>query len=94
MSRMMPTECRHGFVVDWGDFGECQNCDEHDDGDCPNLAECPECWAEKATPPGVKRWAVTFDVEEGELELFFDWFCALDAGPTRPLTFTASKEQA
>ena len=48
MSRYMPTECRHGNVTDYGDFGPCQNCDEHDD-DCPNLIDCPEC-ATSRTP--------------------------------------------
>ena len=42
MGRMMPINCRHGFTVDWGDFGHCQDCDEHDDGACPNLSDCPD----------------------------------------------------
>ena len=43
MSRCLPTECHHGTIVDWGDFGECQDCDEHDGEECPNLADCPQC---------------------------------------------------
>jgi hypothetical protein len=33
MGRTMPTECEHGNVIDWGDFGP-------EDGPLP---ECPEC---------------------------------------------------
>ena len=43
MGRMTPINCHHGFTVDWGDFGPCQDCDEHDDGACPNLRDCPDC---------------------------------------------------
>lgn len=46
-SRMLPTECKHGTVLDWGDFGPCQDCDEHDGEPCPNLAVCPQCEAER-----------------------------------------------
>ena len=55
MSRYMPTECRHGNVTDYGDFGPCQNCDEHDDllddGDCPNFANCPQCDEQRPPDP-------------------------------------------
>lgn len=44
-SRVLPTECKHGTVLDWGDFGPCQDCDEHDGEPCPNLAVCPQCEA-------------------------------------------------
>lgn len=43
MSRTMPTECEHGEIVDWGDFGPCQDCDEHPDDDCPNFRDCRQC---------------------------------------------------
>jgi len=49
MGRTMPTECRHGVVIDWGDFGPCvDGCDrEHPDTDeCPNFQECPDCQVE------------------------------------------------
>jgi hypothetical protein len=91
---MMPTECRHGFVVDWGDFGECQNCDEHGDGDCPNLAECPECWAEETPPPGVKRYVVTFDVNEDERAAFLDWLLDPTANVSQSVTSIQPEEQA
>jgi hypothetical protein len=42
MGRYMPTECQHGTVVDWGDFGPCQDCNKHGD-DCPNFADCKLC---------------------------------------------------
>jgi hypothetical protein len=58
MSRTMPTECKHSFVVDWGDFGPCQNCDIHADWECPNLANCPKCNTEAANKrPGP--WTIT-----------------------------------
>jgi hypothetical protein len=41
--RTMPTECAHGVTVDWGDFGPCQNCDEHGDELCPNVQRCWQC---------------------------------------------------
>lgn len=34
MGRTMPTECEHGNVVDWGDFGP------EDDDDFPTCDEC------------------------------------------------------
>lgn len=46
MSRTMPTECEHGTVIDWGDFGPyVDGCDltHPDSDDCPNLADCPRC---------------------------------------------------
>lgn len=46
-SRMMPMECAHGWTVDWGDFGPCQDCDEHDGERCPNYTPCPQCEAER-----------------------------------------------
>lgn len=50
MGRTHPTECRHGVVIDWGDFGPCQNCDEHPDtDDCPNLRDCLTCAEESGS---------------------------------------------
>lgn len=46
MSRTMPTECEHGEIVDWGDFGPCQGDCDHDD-DCPNFQDCPDCTKER-----------------------------------------------
>lgn len=43
MGRTIPTDCAHGVTVDWGDFGPCQNCDEHPDEGCPNLVDCAAC---------------------------------------------------
>jgi hypothetical protein len=58
MSRYMPTVCVHGVTVDWGDFGPCQNCDNHADWECPNLANCPKCNTEAAHKrPGP--WTIT-----------------------------------
>lgn len=37
-SRMIPVECPHGRIVDWGDFGPDQN-----DGSV-GAEECLECW--------------------------------------------------
>ena len=42
-SRTLPTECEHGVVVDFGDFGPCDDCNEHELGDCPNFQTCDEC---------------------------------------------------
>jgi hypothetical protein len=43
-SRTMPMDCEHGVTVDWGDFGPCQDCAEHNwDDNCPNIVECPDC---------------------------------------------------
>jgi hypothetical protein len=47
-SRTLPTECHHGNIVDWGDFGQHQNgCP---DGctwqTCPDLPICDQCEAE------------------------------------------------
>lgn len=47
MGRTLPSECQHGTTVDWGDFGPCQDCSEHDDGSCPNYAACDKCEAER-----------------------------------------------
>lgn len=42
--RTLPTECEHGVTVDWGDFGPCQDCADHDwSEDCPNIESCPDC---------------------------------------------------
>lgn len=43
MSRTMPYECEHGVVIDWGDFGPCQDCEHDSIDDCPNFARCDEC---------------------------------------------------
>ncbi len=46
MGRTMPTECKHGVVIDWGDFGPCvDGCDREHLGsdDCPNLQDCLTC---------------------------------------------------
>lgn len=47
MGRTLPTECEHGTIVDWGDFGPCiDGCErEHPEyvDDCPNFEVCPEC---------------------------------------------------
>lgn len=47
-SRTLPTECQHGVVIDHGDFGPCQDCDDHDLGDCPNFVDCEQCSGETA----------------------------------------------
>lgn len=46
MGRTLPYECKHGVVIAWNDFGPCQNCDEHEDEECPNFEDCPDCDAE------------------------------------------------
>ena len=56
VSRMMPTECLHGVIVDWGDFGPCQDCAVHDEWDCPNLATCPDC--QSTVRPHCAQWLV------------------------------------
>lgn len=48
MGRAMPTDCTHGVTVDWGDFGPCQDCDEHEGLDCPNIADCEQCESARA----------------------------------------------
>jgi len=50
MSRTLPLDCKHGVTVDWGDFGPCQDCDDHPGEDCPNLGDCELCDAEQETP--------------------------------------------
>lgn len=47
-SRTLPIECHHGTTVDYGDFGPCQDCAEHDWADCPNFVACEQCLAEEA----------------------------------------------
>lgn len=50
MGRMLPIDCPHGLVLDWGDFGPCQDCDEHPGRKCPNyLDSCPECRGPRAS---------------------------------------------
>lgn len=45
----MPVDCHHGRTIDWGDFGPCQNCAEHDwSDDCPNFEPCDLCAVEQA----------------------------------------------
>lgn len=46
MGRTMPSECDHGVVLDWGDFGPCQDCSEHGGDACPNFSRCGACEAE------------------------------------------------
>jgi len=43
MAKTLPIECEHGNLVDMGDFGECQDCSEHDLDDCPNMVGCTQC---------------------------------------------------
>lgn len=43
MGRYLPTVCQHGIEVDAGDFGPCQNCDDHGDDPCPNFKACHQC---------------------------------------------------
>ena len=46
MGRTLPTECEHGNVVDWGDFGP-------DDRDEPTCDECEKRWADSVIVPGA-----------------------------------------
>ena len=48
MGRTLPTECEHGTVIDWGDFGP-------EDGDAP--PPCPDC-----TPMVVVPASVALDI--------------------------------
>jgi hypothetical protein len=54
-SRYLPTECEHGVTVDDGDFGPCQDCDEHGDDPCPNFHQCPKCDADRAAERAVEQ---------------------------------------
>lgn len=46
MGRTLPYECEHGTIIDWGDFGPCQDCNEHEGEPCPNYESCSQCDAE------------------------------------------------
>lgn len=45
MGRMLPTECEHGTIIDYGGFGPCQGyCDEMHPGErCPDFPTCEQC---------------------------------------------------
>lgn len=62
MGRTMPTECEHGTTIDYGDFGPCQDCSEHDEGECPNFRDCEQCQADREA-----RWPAVLEelTEEG-----------------------------
>lgn len=61
---MMPVDCQHGVTIDWGDFGPCQDCNDHPGESCPSLVDCPECarsapWPPPPPPKAVTRWCGT-----------------------------------
>lgn len=70
MGRMMPVDCQHGVTIDWGDFGPCQDCDDHPGESCPNLVDCPECAkpARQVTP----SQRLTLDQHIERLEMLRD----------------------
>lgn len=39
MGRTMPTECDHGYIMDWGGFGCMDDCTEES---CKEIEPCPE----------------------------------------------------
>ena len=55
MGRLMPMECEHGKVYDWGDFG----------GDDAEPEPCPACdraWAEHVAEDRVQRLDTAADI--------------------------------
>lgn len=46
MGRTLPTECKHGHVWDWGDFGGCNHDDWDESCRYCNPPECPSCLKE------------------------------------------------
>jgi hypothetical protein len=54
-SRTLPYECQHGTTIDYGDFGPCQDCSEHEGAPCPNFVDCERCEAEGREQRAIDR---------------------------------------
>lgn len=64
MGRTMPSECDHGYIYDWGDFG-CQ-CDE--------VCECPEgAFAPEDCPEGCNNFHDETYSGESMLGVYRNW---------------------
>ena len=81
MSRTMPTECEHGEIIDWGDFGPCQGDCDHE-GDCPNFPDCPDCMETRMTPEQTTAIICpTCDKPVGSVPTWC-WWCSEPILPT------------
>lgn len=72
MGRMLPVECEHGIVVDWGDFGPDEN-----DGTA-GTKPCAECEAQRSRSAHIDiEWDTGSDVPDTVIRDTVENVCCL-----------------